>query len=327
MHQYLAGNFLFSNPDARNEQPSISISKRIIRYGNDTLSSLSRVPNGGISNILKTTSTNPPFHNERGTTVDLVVFTATFYKSASDTRCQMCLRTIELLKSKAIPIVIVDDSPDATIRDLMRSKGANVVQKQQTKEKKGAALREAASLAATIDGVNEDTWLCWQEPEKFDLANHWVDAISDEGSKKADVLIPTRNDEIFKKTYPIEQYHSENFANMYLNAVANDYCSKNQITFPTNLDWHFGPVAFRRRHLNLWVKYDGVTYEAQFNPVVYAARTGLVVYSTEVPFHAPLEMKQEEEGDVAFIEKRLAQINDLDPKVKAAWTDDLPDLS
>jgi len=259
--------------------------------------------------------------------VDLVIFTATFYKSPSDTRCQMCLRTIELLKGKGISIVIVDDSPDASIRDLMKSKGANAVQKQQTKGKKGAALREAACLAATIDGVSEDTWLCWQEPEKFDMANHWVYAISGEGSKRADVLNPTRNDDIFKKTYPIEQYHSENFANMYLNAVARDYCTKHDITFPENLDWHFGPVAFRRRHLNLWAKYDGVTYEAQLNPVVFAARSGLVVHSTEVPFSGPLEMKAEEEGDVAFIEKRLAQINDLDPKVKAAWTGDIPDLS
>ena len=42
----------------------------------------------------------------------------------------------------------------------------------------------------------------------------------------------------------------------------------------------------------------------------------------EVPFEAPRAMKEEEEGDLAFIEKRLMQINFLDPKVIAAWTED-----
>jgi len=31
-----------------------------------------------------------------------------------------------------------------------------------------------------------------------------------------------------------------------------------------------------------------------------------------------------EEGNVEFIEKRLWQLNSLDPVVKAAWTDELP---
>ena len=35
-------------------------------------------------------------------------------------------------------------------------------------------------------------------------------------------------------------------------------------------------------------------------------------------------MKEEEEGNLAFVEKRLMQINFLDPKVIAAWTEDVP---
>lgn len=263
--------------------------------------------------------------------VELVVFTCTFYKSAKDLRCLMCLRTIKLLKSKGIPCVIVDDSPDHTsIKELMINAGATMVQKQKTKGKKGAALREAAVLASTqINNATDNTWLCWQEAEKYDMANHWINAITSANLLNADILNPTRNDMLFKKTYPIEQYHSENFANMYLNAVAKDYITNNNNNtlsndFPNDLDWHFGPIAFKKQHTDLWTNYNGIMYEAQLCPIVYAARKGLAVCTVEVPFNAPLEMKEQEEGNVIFIEKRLAQINDLDPKVKSAWTDDLP---
>ena len=40
--------------------------------------------------------------------------------------------------------------------------------------------------------------------------------------------------------------------------------------------------------------------------------------ASEVPFAAPAAMKAEEEGSLAFIRKRLDQINFLDPKVMAA---------
>lgn len=56
--------------------------------------------------------------------------------------------------------------------------------------------------------------------------------------------------------YPIEQFHSETFGNLYLDAVAKLALSNMQNTIPA-LDWHFGPFAFRLKHLELWTKYDG----------------------------------------------------------------------
>ena len=60
---------------------------------------------------------------------------------------------------------------------------------------------------------------------------------------------------------------------------------------------------------------------AQVVPLVHAVRKGLRLASVAVAFEAPAAMKAQEEGDVGFIEKRLAQLNSLDPLVKAAWTD------
>ena len=62
----------------------------------------------------------------------------------------------------------------------------------------------------------------------------------------------------------------------------------------------------------------GATWDAQVVPVADALRAGLRVGGAEVPFAAPAAMKAEEEGSLAFIRKRLDQINFLDPKVMAA---------
>jgi len=184
--------------------------------------------------------------------------------------------------------------------------------------KKGAALREAATIARRLPPVSARTWLCWQEPEKVDMARHWVSTLRDAHS--ADVLVPAREPTNFAATYPIEQFHSETYGNLYLDACAKAAQAGTTSKIPP-LDWHFGPFAFRAEHLELWAKYNGVMYEAQVVPIVHAMRKGLSVASVSIGFDAPSEMKDQEEGNVEFIEKRLQQLQSLDPVVKAAWTD------
>jgi len=253
--------------------------------------------------------------------LDFIVFTMTFYPSTSHVRFRACMQSLRGFQSRNIKVVVIDSSPDPAVREAMAKTGA-IVRLMKSEGKKGAALREGANVAATeVEGVVPSTWLCFQEPEKSDMARHWEDALNE--CSDADVMLPMRNEEIFKKTYPIEQYHSEKFANLYLDSLARELGKG--ISIPS-LDWHFGPIAFRRKHLRLWTEHEGITYEAQLAPMVHAARLGLVVASAEVPFEASLEMKAEEEGNVAFIEKRLHQINYLDPKIKAVWLEDLTSL-
>ena len=62
--------------------------------------------------------------------VELVVFTCTYYKPINDIRYQMCACTIKLLKSKGMPYLIVNDSPDQeSTKELMINAGATIVQK------------------------------------------------------------------------------------------------------------------------------------------------------------------------------------------------------
>ena len=115
--------------------------------------------------------------------------------------------------------------------------------------------------------------------------------------------------------YPEEQVHSESFANAYVSLAAkaagfSDASSK--------LDWHFGPFALRAKHAPLWLSHRGELWDAQVVPIVSAMRAGLAVGGVEVPFVAPLSMKAEEEDNLVFVQKRLDQINFLDPKVISA---------
>ena len=94
-------------------------------------------------------------------------------------------------------------------------------------------MREAVAIASALPGVVAETWLCWQEPEKTDMARHWATAL--DAAKDADVLVPRRESARFAATYPIEQVHSETYGNLYLDAVARTHCD----ALPP-LDWHFG---------------------------------------------------------------------------------------
>lgn len=260
------------------------------------------------------TTTQEPTVTEWITKQNFLVFTVTWYNDASDIRLQTCLRTLEACASMHIAVVVVDSSPPP-IRDQLKRTGAIVVP-QQTSGRKGVALREAAAYASTVKGVGPHTMLCWQEAEKTDMIRLWSEALASV-KDNCDILVPRRDPKFFQETYPIEQYHSENYGNLYLDAVAREHAEQ-----MPSIDWHFGPLAFRSKHVELWTTFSGDSYDAQLVPIVHGARKGLTIASVPVDFKADLHMKAQEENNVTFIEKRLAQLNELDPRVKKAWTED-----
>lgn len=244
-----------------------------------------------------------------------MVFTCSFYGSLEDVRFKVCLEFLSLAKAQGVRVVVVDASPDAAVREAMVSAGAFRVEKQTAKGKKGAALREALALASGV-ASGDDCWLCWQEPEKADMARHWANvAAESDGIKGLEVVVPAREVKLFEATYPIEQFHSESFANAYCNLAMRESMGTGQ----KPLDWHFGPFGLKKRHAHLWLANDGELWDAQVLPIVHALKNGLAVGGVEVPFIAPLAMKAQEEGIFVFVEKRLMQINFLDPKVVAAF--------
>lgn len=264
---------------------------------------------------------------------NMVIFTCSYYNDTNDLRLHQCLQTLrDGATDDNIPIVVVDGSPPEVHELLKSCTGAIVRREQKTYGKgKGGALREAAMVASSLPGVVESTLLCWQEAEKSDMNRCWVKEVLTQCESSDDVICPTREDGCFRRSYPIEQYHSENYGNYYLNAIMkeeldNKNSSKNtsQQSTVRSIDWHFGPFAFRRSLLNLWMEYKGTSYDAQLIPIVAAIRKGHQVNATiEVTFELDKKMKMQEEGSIEFIEKRLYQLNDLDPKVKQFWKDPL----
>lgn len=270
----------------------------------------------------------------------IIIFTCTWYPNTSDLRFRQCLETLKKAAENSFPIVVVDGSPSEQVHAALGETGAIVCRQADSKGGKGAALREAAAIAAKNAAEDSNiTLLCWQEPEKTDMITKWRDVYEALGTED-DIVVPRRAQQTFQSSYPIEQYYSESYGNLYLDAVMKDAILENQerggnaIHWPrmndeetpprgtATIDWHFGPFAFRARHLPLWTAYTGNSYDAQLVPIVHGLRKGLSVCTVNVDFTLDKRMKEQEENNVVFIEKRLKQLSDLDPKVKLAWSDE-----
>ena len=116
--------------------------------------------------------------------------------------------------------------------------------------------------------------------------------------------MPRREDSLFRRSYPIEQYHSENFVNLYLDSLGN------AAGLPT-LDWTFGPVAFRANMAHHWLNFCGELWDAQIVPFINASREGARIEGLQVSYSHPALMKREEEFLPVWSEKRLMQLNFL----------------
>jgi hypothetical protein len=239
----------------------------------------------------------------------VVVVLPTFFKSKDDLRFKITLRTCQEFARLKMNAVIVDASPLESIRSEMICHGTKDGQEyvrvfgQSYSGKKGAALREGSTIAyQCLNG--EDGVIAFQEPEKVDMVCHWF-SLGKTLQSDFDICVPKRSMASFRSSYPIEQFHSENFANLYLDALAKN------IGFPS-IDWTMGPMAFKASFARHWVEYKGDLWDMQLVPLVRAQRwhkAKIIVH--EVDFIYPREMFEEETGSELWCEKRLFQLNFL----------------
>lgn len=78
-----------------------------------------------------------------------------------------------------------------------------------------------------------------------------------------------------------------------------------------SIDWTIGPVLLMSDQVQYWLDYYGETWDAQLVPVVDAHVKGSKVSSFEINYDYPQEMKEQEQGQTVWNEKRLHQINVL----------------
>ena len=243
----------------------------------------------------------------------LMVVVPTRYESTDDLRFSLALECCREAVKHQIPLVIVDNSPDEKVRHAFSQAGIGsenddgsscVTVIHWTRGRKGAALREGIRYASEqLKLGDSEGFIAFQEPEKVDMMRNWKAIVNHMLQSNLDICVPRRKDETFQRTYPIEQYHSENFANLHLNAVAN------QVGFP-NIDWTMGPIILHSKWAQTWQEFDGEMWDAQMIPMIRAHhQNGATVGFYEVDFHHPASMKQQEEGVPEWSEKRLVQLN------------------
>jgi hypothetical protein len=247
----------------------------------------------------------------------LTVVAPTFYSNVDETRYLLGLEACQNAARYKIRLLLVDASPTDDVREglLAAGQGYVKVMKQTSSGRKGAALREAIQWANNDDANDSSTMIIgFQELEKVDMFRHWGPLVQHMMETSADIGVPRRHDDSFRAGYPIEQYHCESFANLYLDSLSRDIGL-------VSIDWTMGPVAFRKPFAKYWIDFDGDMWDAQLVPLVQAFQAGAKVSSLSVDYLHPKSMKEQEEGVAQWNEKRLHQLNFLRMTVGKALVD------
>ena len=271
----------------------------------------------------------------------IAVVTVTYYED-NESRFELACDLIKLAQWKKIPLFVVDDSPlhmKEYLHEALTDYDADeedvcvyaFPQNRKLYQGKGGALRQAIHEATQwLKMHNEDLskcTICFTEPEKVDLLNHIHDITKPILDGSAQVVVPYRNNHLFQTTYPIEQYHSETFGNLHFDLLARELegfqqqSNKNNIynnntnndgghATQQQIDWLFGPFAFNASLSFQWLSYKGTSWDAQMVPYVRGVRDSQwTIQSVEIMFRHPKTMKEEEEGEAEWTEKRLRQLN------------------
>jgi hypothetical protein len=151
--------------------------------------------------------------------------------------------------------------------------------------------------------------ICFTEPEKVDLMHHMASIAKPVLDGRVDVVVPRRSEDLFRRTYPLAQYHSESFGNLHFDLLAKEF-EGFRAEGSQQLDWLFGPFAFNAGLADGWLGYAGTSWDAQMIPYVRGVREqGWRIASVTVDFRHPAVMKEQEEGAAAWTTKRLTQLN------------------
>jgi hypothetical protein len=258
-----------------------------------------------------------------------IVVAPTFYVSTEEPRYLLGLDACREAVKYGINLILIDGSPSQSIKDGLEQAGTSIddrrvkyvrVVRQKSKGKKGAALREGVAEALNELGSSiSGSVIGFQELEKVDLFRHWNSIVKHMENEGSDVCVPKRRDAEFQSSYPMEQYHSETFANALLNSLGS------AIKLDA-IDWTNGPVALRATQARHWLQYAGELWDAQLVPIVDAHLNGAKVTSFEIDYLHPESMKNMEQGIAVWNEKRLYQINVLSDTVGKRIKDALQNI-
>lgn len=216
-------------------------------------------------------------------------------------------------------VVAADGFSSKSFRqELLKLRGLKVIVRKSPK--RAPSKRQAIKAASKIFGVK---FIVMTEPEKISLIENCIPQMVEPLLKSAaDMVVPKREEKLFRSTYPEFQYQSEAEANELYNHLLISF---GLMAAGVEFDMFFGPRVikndkkiislFMRKFIfksnqSLYEYFDPEEFSnVIFFPVVEALKKGLRVESIVVPFAYPvLQKKNEESGEKElFFEKRKSQ--------------------
>lgn len=244
-------------------------------------------------------------------------------KHTDKVRGDLALNLIRRGVKTGYKIVIVDAKSNKSFRKQLDSINGIKLIKKKIPMQRSPSRRLAFKTASKLDGVKV---IVYTDPEKVSLVENCIpNVVEPILGNKADIVIPKREENLFKDTYPQYQYFSESEGNKLYNELlrTNEILSKNS----EDLDLFFGPKAFKNdpKILSLFLRKFSLPFNKKlskdlffdpedfsnviFFPVVLALKKKLRVKSVEIKFSYPQLQRKNEGGEEKelFVEKRRTQ--------------------
>lgn len=265
----------------------------------------------------------------------IVLATTTFYpqwypgirisddNGVDKVRGDLALKMIKEAEFKGFQVVVVDGANNQEFKNELSALG--VVPLSELERGMSASRRQAFKEASQRDGAKV---ICWAEPEKVSVARDCLpEAILPILKGEADIVVPKRDETLFKEYYPDYQVEYERKSNK----LANSLLRSNGLLAATSedLDLWFGPKFFRNdpEILELFLqryempkrpgmKLDQITDpslwpNAVFFPIIAALHKKLKVVSVDVLYVHPSEQTQIEADSDEFRRKRDIQYKNI----------------
>ncbi len=242
-------------------------------------------------------------------------------KHTDKIRGDLALESIQKAQKIGYQIVVVDGRSSVSFRRKL-SKIDNIQLIKRRSVKRSPSKRQGFKRASKLEGVKV---VVSTEAEKVSLVDAIPVLVKPILDNEADIVIPKREEGLFRKTYPRFQYESEIEGNILYNEYLRMYGLLSAGT--VELDLFFGPRIFHNdsKIMNLFLRqfyfrigshefrHEILDPEelsnATFFPIILALKHGLRVQSVEIPFSYPALQKENEEigNRGLFEEKRRSQ--------------------
>lgn len=242
-------------------------------------------------------------------------------KHTDKIRGDLALESIQKALELGYKVVVADGKSSKTFRKVLFSLNCTkLIMRRPVKS--GAGKRKTLKIASKLPDIKV---IVLTEPEKVSLVKDCIPSIVRPiFNENTDIVVPGRNNDLFKSTYPDYQYNSEIEAN---NLYNENLKSNNLMTEKEEFDWFFGPRAFKNEQkiLSLFMKRYAIEYDnfslpkdyfdpdnysnVLFFPITQALKNKFKIKSVEVPFSYPTLQKENEStgNKELFVEKRRSQ--------------------